>query len=136
MSISKILTDYVSSASRSTLFSSDNILYGYDNPFNTARTATYPAISIIPPSSQIVVKGQAYKTRVTVMIADFKTTTERAIWEALETRATTFIHNWELYGTGSRPSGNVVVTPLALGVAVDGVHGVKLEFDLTVDCAV
>jgi len=137
MSLSKIFTDYVSAASRASLFSTDNILMGYDNPFNNARAATYPAIAIKPPRGNIKIVGQAYTTRVTVSIADFQgSATERATWEALETRATTFIRNWELYGTGSRPSGDVSITPLALGVAIDGVHGVLLEFDVKVDCAV
>ena len=137
MSLSKILTDYVAAASRASLFSTDNIMMGYDNPFNTARTATYPAIVIKPPESKIKIVGQSYTTEVSVSIADYQgTATERATWEALETRATTFVRNWELYGTYSRPSGDVTVTPLALGVAVDGVHGVLLRFNVTIDCAV
>ena len=137
MSLSKILTDYVSAATRASLFTADNVLMGYDNPFNTARPATYPAIAIKPPQVKIKIVGQGYTTRVTVSIADYQgTATERATWEALETRAKTFIRNWEADGIYSRPSSDVTMTPLALGVAVDGVHGVLLEFDVTIDCAV
>ena len=79
MSLSKILTDYVAAASRASLFSTDNILMGYDNPFNTARTATYPAIVIKPPESKIKIVGQSYTTEVSVSIADYQgTATERA----------------------------------------------------------
>lgn len=140
MSLSKIFTDYVAAATRSSLFATANVLIGYDNPFNINRAANrYPGIAIVPPTVRVKPPLGEYRTRVTVVIADYQATTptaetERAVWERLETRAATFIDNWRVVGIYTSPIVGAEMTPLVRGVCADDVYGVRLTFEVKVQC--
>ena len=137
MSLTKIMTDYRAAATRSALFTTGNVLMGYDNPFNIHRTGTsYPAVALTPPVAHVIVSGEQYRTDIKMVIADYIATgeTEETCWVRLYQKADTLFNNWKLYATNSRPVSAARVTPLADGVTVDQVIGVSVEFTINVEC--